>query len=852
MLVAYGSAVGLSAELVLDVTPQPIVNDLTIADLNDDGFPDLVLAHESANQVTILFNEGSEFRTPTRIDGITSPSLIHPLDLDDNGSIDLAVFNEPRSELSVYFSSVDVLFDSAITLSTSGTLNDLADGDFDSDGKTELALSRDGTFAGFSPRHTVQLVASSEGQLSYTGQFLEAIPIFMTSFSDIDNDGDDDILTHAERNYFSVRYGGSDTPLTDRVVLEDGQLEHFLLEDINSDGFEDLISRSYLASEIQVHLHTGSSGFNEPLVYSLGASGGGGVGGSVSTGIPMILHDLDLDGNKDLIAENGKSLSILVGDDGNFAEPLRIETSRDIEKFSIGRLNSDDIPDVAVLLDQGIIETFLGNGLGGFAREEFIQLEASSAFDLSLAIVEGIGTEPGQLIVGRSNPNTVNVYKAGEDGRLGEPTVVQLDFAPSQLEVTEISGDQRDDLAIGGIATQTRMPVVAFMHQEESQDLALQEPVLPLGNSDFGQFIIRDLNSDDQKDIAHVGNLENQLGLALTTWLGTGQGDFGPPRFFELGFIESRFTNFDISDVDSDEALDIVINRVIDNRFNEMDLVAVGGVPREQNDALPREFMYEAHFNALVEQIDELGRQTKFEIDSRNGNVLSTHRVIGKPDAISNGETDDLVTVYSYNSHGLVASMTDPMGRRTEYEYTANGLLELVTVAVGLPEEAARRFEYDAVGNQTASIDELGNRTEYEYDSMNRVVVIREADPDRSGPLTSPVSTFSYDANGNVIQSVDAEGTFNSSEYDSMDRLVATTDQLGNKTSYEYGPDGNLISVTDPLGLVSRNKYDARDRLVESIDPEGGRVEYSYDLSDNLISLVDPVGNETRFSYDSR
>ncbi|WP_353928958.1 Ig-like domain-containing protein [Okeanomitos corallinicola TIOX110] len=258
-------------------------------------------------------------------------------------------------------------------------------------------------------------------------------------------------------------------------------------------------------------------------------------------------------------------------------------------------------------------------------------------------------------------------------------------------------------------------------------------------------------------------------------------------------------------------------------------------------------FTYDPTFNQLTSMTDELGRQTLYQIDPNNGNLLSINQVVGEV-----GGDDDIITQFTYTNNGLLDLITDPLGRITDSDYDANGRLVSIIYAKGTTDEAQRQFEYDLVGNQTAIIDENGNRTAFEYDALNRLVKIIEADPDGNGPLTSPITNYSYDADGNLISTTDAVGNVNQNTYDELNRLIENIDELNQKTSYGYDALGNLLSLVDPLGNESENRYDARNRLIETIDPDSGITKFTYDLSNNLTSVTDPVNNQTTFVYDAR
>lgn len=275
---------------------------------------------------------------------------------------------------------------------------------------------------------------------------------------------------------------------------------------------------------------------------------------------------------------------------------------------------------------------------------------------------------------------------------------------------------------------------------------------------------------------------------------------------------------------------------------------------------LTRTFEYDSVFSQLTKSVDENGRVTLLEIDPANGNRLNQREVVGAIDNATNGETNDVVTRYTYTSRGQINLMTDPLGRITDYDYDQFGRVVTVTKAKGTVDEAVTRFEYDPAGNRTAVIDPNGNRTAFQFDSMNRVVKTIEADPDGSGSLTSPVSLFEYDADGNLTKATDSlqHATFN--RYDARSRMVESIgpDPDGNGplaspvTKRTYDAADNVTSVTDALNKTPQYRYDARNRRIESIDPDGGRTSFAYDFDNNLVKLTDPVGNVTQFAYDSR
>lgn len=270
---------------------------------------------------------------------------------------------------------------------------------------------------------------------------------------------------------------------------------------------------------------------------------------------------------------------------------------------------------------------------------------------------------------------------------------------------------------------------------------------------------------------------------------------------------------------------------------------------------------FEPVFSRIVSETDELGRVTTYQRDAR-GNLLRVTR--------TNRFGPDDVTSYTYTAAGLLDTVTDALGRITDDDYDAWGRLTKSTVAKGTADEATRQFVYDDLtGNLAASIDSRGQRTDYEYDALNRLVRETGPDPDGPGPLTPQTTEWRYDQAGNVTSQIDTLGRITEYAYDRLGRRIRITesdpDGLGPLTppvtEYTFDANGNLILTRDALGRVVTCEYDARNRRIATIGPmvvdAAGRetyptTRYVYDADDHPIQVSDPEGRVTRSEYDER
>ena len=181
------------------------------------------------------------------------------------------------------------------------------------------------------------------------------------------------------------------------------------------------------------------------------------------------------------------------------------------------------------------------------------------------------------------------------------------------------------------------------------------------------------------------------------------------------------------------------------------------------------------------------------------------------------------VVRYAYHTdsarRGLLASVTDPAGLATSWEYYANRRAFRVTDTEGL----RHSFTYNLFRRQSAFIDERGN-----------------------------ASRSSYDDQGNLLDVQQPDRTTERSTWDSRGLKLSFTDAYGATTLYAYDPGScKVTSVTDPAGNVTTTSYttglfrdvDTITRLNRPNDASDDvATKFTYDASGFLTSRIDDFG----------
>ncbi len=278
-------------------------------------------------------------------------------------------------------------------------------------------------------------------------------------------------------------------------------------------------------------------------------------------------------------------------------------------------------------------------------------------------------------------------------------------------------------------------------------------------------------------------------------------------------------------------------HRLLLNQFEMVNGVSTGRVVKQtQADGGEISINY-AHVDngvtgTLVTEVD--GSQRRIVFAEGTPYPTSETLAYGTPEAQT--------FTHERNSNGQLIRSTDPLGRKTEYSYNADGQTTQVTALAGTAKARTVSMAYNADGDLTSITDPLNRVTKLSY--QNRCL----------SSVTDPLNRtaiYRCNAAGQLVSATDPLQRTLQLHYDGYD-LIGVTDTLGRRTSHRLDSLGRVIATEDPQGNVVRREYDVMGRVRKLLDAHGSGVEYGYDANGNVDAVLLPNGNGITYTYDNR
>jgi len=298
---------------------------VAIADLNQDGIPDLAISSRSDTVVSVLLGDGAGgFLQQADLPAGVEPFWVTAADFTGDGWTDLAVEDSgtfPDEEVHVFSGNGDGSFGAPVTSTAPFSAWDLIPGDLDGDGHTDLVVGDDNHYS-FSV-----MMGNGDGTFDAYVKNPPGLRMDDLQVADVNGDGTLQVLAHMYQDHdvvlYSVDAGGTavaadcygvSRATTDIRLADmdgDGDPELLLCAADNAEDPAIWIVNNRSATGTFFGAGPGAGPANPPRVRLFGtttnndlvnqwdAYGAGGYGVNVALG------DLDGDGNPDVVTGPG-------------------------------------------------------------------------------------------------------------------------------------------------------------------------------------------------------------------------------------------------------------------------------------------------------------------------------------------------------------------------------------------------------------------------------------------------------------------------------------------------------------------------------------------------------------------
>jgi hypothetical protein len=341
-------------------------------------------------------------------------------------------------------------FETRSTLSIPLLTWSVASGDFNHDGKLDVALACN---------TEVQIyLGNGDGTFQASVTYSYPVNALSVAAADLNHDGNLDLIV-ANGNAVSVQLGNGDGTFQPAVTYElTGQTTFVGAGDFNGDHKPDLIVVS--APDVNILLGNGDGTFQSP------------VDTGISTAEAPVWGDLNRDGKLDVVVaqEDGfvQDVAVYLGNgNGTFNVGATYSTSAPPWSVALGDFNGNGKLDLAVGLLSNIIDVFIGNGdgtfqppvtyLDGFVEQMVVaDFNGDGKLDLASANLNIPGTSVG----------SVTVMMGNGDGTFQPETVFPTVTTSWSLGAGDFNNDHLIDLVnvnnLGGLMTLLNTGVVSF------------------------------------------------------------------------------------------------------------------------------------------------------------------------------------------------------------------------------------------------------------------------------------------------------------------------------------------------------------------------------------------------------
>ena len=420
-------------------------SSVALADVDGDGRLDLAVSNYKTHVVSLLNGNGDgTFDAPVAYGVGTSPTSVAAGDLNADGKADLVTTNSESGNLSFLLNTGTGTFGTAIPFVVGyyyypGEPAHAAVGDLNNDGRLDIAVANPG-YGGFIVVRNVGDCALNCGTFGSPVAYSAGTTPRAVAAGDFNADGRLDLASvNAGSNSISISIGGNNGTFSAGVTVAAGTNPHGIAAgDFNRDGKLDLAAGSADTAEVVVLSGNGDGTFQNAVAFA-----------TSSTPRSVAAGDFNRDGKLDLAvgARGSDAVSILLGNgDGTFASAVDYGTGDEPEALTVGDFNRDGKLDLATAnAGSANISLLLGNGDGTFQTATHV---AAGTTPQGIIAADLNADGRRDLAVANGGSDTVTVLRGNGDGTFQTGLHYDTGDGPAALAAADWNRDGLLDLAV--------------------------------------------------------------------------------------------------------------------------------------------------------------------------------------------------------------------------------------------------------------------------------------------------------------------------------------------------------------------------------------------------------------------
>lgn len=414
-----------------------------LADLTGSGKLDAIVTDIASGTIDVLRGKGDgTFQKAESFKAIANPVALALGAFGGGGKTDVAVAS--AKGIAVLLNDGTGHFTPGSPIALTHALRSLAAADLRRTGHDDLvAANGDGTVT----------VLKGDGAGAFNA--MEAVKVASGAVAaiasgDFNRDGKADLaLVETDSNKIAILLGRGDGSFEKGVsyAVGNGPVS-ILVNDLKGDGGTDLVTANAAANTFSVLIGRGDGTFKPAVDFAAGNSP-----------LAIAAGDFNDDGHADLAILNAgdRSVSLPLGHgDGTFHAAASYRTGLEQKAIASGDLTGDGLPDLVVTNFCGEDATCKGNGTAtvmlasknGSYRQGATYELGSGPVAVALAALHTKGRL--DLVAVNRNDKTLMVLPGKGNGKFGEPEIYTLSVSPRAVFAGDFNADGRPDLAIAG------------------------------------------------------------------------------------------------------------------------------------------------------------------------------------------------------------------------------------------------------------------------------------------------------------------------------------------------------------------------------------------------------------------